>query len=337
MRIILILKRILRLFPVTLGVLLIVFSLMHLAPGDPVELMMGEAGHVTEEEIQQLRTQYGLDKPLYVQFLKYIAKASVGDLGVSFVKKQPVTSVIASRLPATVELTLAALILALLIAIPVGIISAVYHYSAVDRLTTTTSLIGVSIPGFYLGIILILIFGMSFQLLPVSGRSTYGAEPKIVTGFYLLDSLLTGNFKALKSTMKHLILPAITLAGATVAITVRMVRSSMLEVIRQDYIRTARAKGLSERKVLLKHALKNALVPTVSVVSLQVGVLLGGNMIIETVFSWPGLGSLAVEAIYARDYPLVQGIVLLYAVTYVFVNLAADIIYTYLNPRVELS
>jgi len=332
----LILKRILRLFPVMFGVLFIVFSLMHLAPGDPVELMMGEAGHVTEEEIQRLRAQYGLDKPLYEQFIKYIANAARGNLGASFVKQQSVVSLIKDRLPPTVELTAVSLILALLIAIPVGIISAVYQYSAVDRLTTTTSLIGISIPGFYLGIILILIFGMIFELLPVSGRSAYGKEPEIITGFYLIDSLITGDLKAFISTIKHLILPAITLAGATVAITVGMVRSSMLEVLRQDYIRTARAKGLPERKVLLKHALKNALIPTVSVVSLQVGVLLGGNMIIETVFSWPGLGSLTVESIYARDYPLVQGIVLLYAIIYVFVNLAADIIYTYLNPRVEL-
>ena len=336
MRFTLILKRILRLFPVMFGVLLIVFSLMHLAPGDPVELMMGEAGHVTEEEIQQLRAQYGLDKPLYAQFIKYISKIARGNLGTSFVQGQPVASLIMSRLPATVELTATALILALLVAIPVGIISAVYQYSAVDRLTTTTSLIGISVPGFYLGILLILIFGMTFELLPISGRSAYGEEPEIITGFYLLDSLITGDFLALLSTVKHLILPAITLAGATVAITVRMVRASMLEVIRQDYIRTARAKGLPERKVLLKHALKNALIPTVSVVGLQVGVLLGGNMIIEMVFSWPGLGSLAVEGIYARDYPLVQGIVLLYATTYVFVNLATDVIYTYLNPRIEL-
>ena len=336
MRFTLILKRILRLFPVMFGVLLIVFSLMHLAPGDPVELMMGEAGHVTEEEIQRLRTQYGLDKPLYKQFIMYIANAARLDMGTSFVQGQPVASLIMSRLPATVELTATALILALLVAIPVGIISAVYQYSAVDRLTTTTSLIGISVPGFYLGILLILIFGMTFELLPISGRSAYGEEPKIITGFYLLDSLITGDFLALLSTVKHLILPAITLAGATVAITVRMVRASMLEVIRQDYIRTARAKGLPERKVLLKHALKNALIPTVSVVGLQVGVLLGGNMIIEMVFSWPGLGSLAVEGIYARDYPLVQGIVLLYAITYVFVNLATDVIYTYLNPRIEL-
>ena len=332
----LILKRILRLFPVMLGVLLIVFSLMHLAPGDPIELMMGEAGHVTEEEIQRLRTQYGLDKPLYKQFIMYILNAARFDLGTSFVQGQPVVSLITSRLPATVELTATALILALLVAIPVGIISAVYQYSPVDKLSTITSLMGISMPGFYLGILLILIFGMTFELLPISGRSAYGEEPKIITGFYLLDSLITGNFLAFISTVKHLILPAITLAGATVAITVRMVRANMLEVIRQDYIRTARAKGLPEHKVLLKHALKNALIPTVSVVGLQVGVLLGGNMIIEMVFSWPGLGSIAVEGIYARDYPLVQGIVLLYATTYVFVNLATDVIYTYLNPRIEL-
>lgn len=334
---VIIIRRLIRLIPTMLGVAFIVFMLMHLAPGDPVELMMGKAGHVTEEEIQELRREYGLDRPLYEQFFTFIANAIRGNFGRSFTKQQPVISVIKSRIPATAELSLISFMIAVVISLPLGAICAVYRRSIIDRLITLISLGGISFPSFYLGIVLMLIFCVNLELLPISGRSIYGAEPTRMTGFYLIDSVITGNLIALVSTFRHLILPSITLGGMAVAVTVRMVRANMLEVLNQDYVRTARAKGVPEWKVVTKHALKNALIPTVSILGLQIGVLLSGNMIVETVFSWPGLGSLAVQGIYARDYPLVQGIVMIYAATYVFVNLVVDILYTKLNPRVEIT
>ncbi len=330
-------RRLIRLIPTMFGVAFIVFMLMHLAPGDPIELMIGEAGHVTKEEIEALRREYGLDKPLHEQFAAFLLNALRGDFGRSFSEQQPVISLIKSRLPATVELSLASFLIAVVISIPLGVLSAVYRDSIFDRIVTLLSLGGISFPSFYLGLILILIFGVGLEVLPISGRSTFGAEPHRITGLYLLDSLITLDVKALLSSIRHLILPAITLGGIAVAVTVRMIRANMLEVLEQDYIRTARAKGLPEWKVVMKHALKNALIPTVSVLGLQIGVLLSGNMIVETVFSWPGLGSLAVNGIYARDYPLVQGIVMVYAATYVLVNLAVDILYIWLNPRVEVT
>jgi len=334
---IIIARRLIRLIPTMLGVAFIVFMMMHLAPGDPVELMMGEGGHVTEEEIQKIRAEYGLDKPLYAQFGSFVVNAAKGNFGRSFMKQQPVMSVIKSRIPATVELSLFSFVFAVLVALPLGILCAVYRRSIIDRIITFVSLGGISFPNFYLGILLIIIFGASLELLPISGRSTYGIESAYVTGFYLLDSLITGNLNAFVNTLRHLILPSIALGGMVVAVTVRMTRTSMLQVLDQDYIRTARAKGLPEWKVILKHALKNALIPTVSILGLQIGILLGGNMIIETVFSWPGLGSLAVEGIYARDYPLIQGVVIIYAATYVFVNLVVDLLYTKINPKVEVT
>ncbi|HEX29213.1 TPA: ABC transporter permease [Candidatus Poribacteria bacterium] len=330
-------RRLIRLIPTMFGVAFIVFMLMHLAPRDPIELMIGEAGHVTKEEIEALRREYGLDKPLHEQFAAFLLNALRGDFGRSFSEQQPVISLIKSRLPATVELSLASFLIAVVISIPLGVLSAVYRDSIFDRIVTLLSLGGISFPSFYLGLILILIFGVGLEVLPISGRSTFGAEPHRITGLYLLDSLITLDVRALLSSIRHLILPAITLGGIAVAVTVRMIRANMLEVLEQDYIRTARAKGLPEWKVVMKHALKNALIPTVSVLGLQIGVLLSGNMIVETVFSWPGLGSLAVNGIYARDYPLVQGIVMVYAATYVLVNLAVDILYIWLNPRVEVT
>lgn len=330
------LKRIFYLVPVLLGVSLIVFLFIHLTPGDPIEMMMGEAGGVTDEEIEALRHQFGLDRPLPIQYLRFVSNAAQGDLGQSITDQRPVVDVIRERIPATVELTLCALLFALVLAIPLGIISAWKQHSALDSGATVATLLGVSMPGFWLGIVLVLVFGMRLEWLPVTGRIDYGIPISSVTGFYLFDSLLTGTLATFFSAARHLILPSLALGAATAAISARMIRSSMLEVIRQDYILFARAKGLSEGAIALRHALKNALIPVVSVVGLQVGVLLGGNMIIETVFGWPGLGRLAVDAIYARNYPVVQGVVLLYAVTYVFINLLTDFLYALLNPKIEM-
>ena len=330
-------RRLYHLIPVLLGVSLIVFSFIHLTPGDPIQMMLGESGGVDKEEIERLRHEFGLDKPLPIQFLSFVGKALHGDLGISIIDQRPVAQILKEHIPATLELTFCALIIAILIGIPMGIISAWRSNSALDTTSTVVSLLGISLPGFWLGIVLMMIFSMRLEWLPVTGRISYGVDFQSITGLYLLDSLLTGNLKAFWSAFRHLILPATALGTATAAITARMMRSSMLEVINHDYITFARAKGLSEIVIAIHHALKNALIPVISVLGIQVGVLLGGNMVIETVFGWPGLGRLTVDAIYARNYPIVQWVVLLYAVTYVVINLITDLIYTVLNPRVEIS
>ncbi len=336
MRFVKILERVLIAIPIMLGVAIIVFMFMRLTPGDPVDLMMGDSGSVTQEEEEALREEFNLDKPLYVQMGYFLSGMARGDLGNSFTRRQPVADIIWQTLPATIELALAATVLALLIAMPIGIISAVRQYSVLDRVAMGGSFLGISMPNFWLGIVLILIFAVKLKMFPVAGRIDYGMELHYTTGFYVIDSILTGNWPAFVSSVKHLFLPAVTLGAAMAAIVARVIRSSMLEVLRQDYVILARAKGLNEFRVVVKHALRNALIPTVTVVGIQIGVLLGGNMIVETVFGWPGLGRLAVDAIFSRDYPLVQGVVMIYALTYVIANLVVDVLYTYINPKISL-
>jgi peptide/nickel transport system permease protein len=243
---------------------------------------------------------------------------------------------IGEHLPATIELAMGALFVALIIAVPIGIISAVRQNSLIDRLSMAASFLGSSMPGFWLGIVLILIFAVRLKVLPVQGRLDANIQLENVTGFYVLDSLLTGNWRAFWDSLQHLILPSVALGASVSAVVARVLRSSMLEVLRSDYVQLARAKGAPEYLVILKHALRNALIPTVTVIGLQVGVLLGGNMIIETVFGWPGLGRMVVSAIFNRDFPLVQGAVMIYAFTFVIANLVVDIMYTYLNPKITL-
>ena len=331
----LIIGRLLQLIPVLFGVSLLVFGIMHITPGDPIELMMSQSGNVTEAEIEGMRKEYGLDRPIHIQYLRFISHALRGDLGISYIHKRPVTEIIAARLPATIELTLLALVFSMLVAIPMGILSAVKQYSALDKAGSIFALVGVSAPGFWLGTMLIVIFGAHLGWLPTSSRLGDDIILESQTGYYILDSLLSENWQALGDAIMHLILPAITLGASLTAISMRLTRSSMLDVIRQDYVTFARAKGLPSIVVIVKHALRNALIPTVTLAAVQVGVLLSGNMIVETVFGWPGIGSLAVNAIKARNYPLVQGVVLLYAITYVFLNLFADLLYTYLNPKLR--
>lgn len=330
-----VISRLLLLIPVLFGVSLLVFTIMHITPGDPVELMMSQSGNVDEREIQAMRLEYGLDQPIHVQYWRFISRAVTGDLGNSYIHKSPVVEIIAARVPATVELTLVALLFSMLIAIPVGIISASRQYSLLDKIGSVFALLGVSMPGFWLGTMLIIIFGARLGWLPTTGRLGDDVILQNRTGYYILDAVSSGNLAALIDAARHLALPAITLGAGVTAISMRLTRSSMLEVIKQDYVTFARAKGLPSAVVTIKHALRNALIPTVTLAAVQVGVLLSGNMIVETVFGWPGIGSLAVNAIKARNYPLVQGVVLLYAVTYVFLNLAADLLYTYLNPRLR--
>lgn len=336
MRAIKILERVIATIPIMFGVAIMVFLFMRLTPGDPVDIMMGQGGAVSAGEMERLRHEFHLDQPLSIQLWLFLKDAFRGDLGYSYVQKRPVIDLIVERLPATIELALGALIFGLIIAMPVGIISAVRQNSLLDRFSMAGAFLGISMPAFWLGIILILVFSVRLHWLPVQGRIDHSAGLQEVTGLYVLDSLLTGNREAVASSLKHLALPAVTLGAGVAAVVARVLRSSMLETLRSDYVTLARAKGASEWMVVLKHALRNALIPTVTVVGLQIGVLLGGNMIVETVFGWPGLGRLVVTAIFNRDFPLVQGAVMVYAFTFVMANLIVDVLYTYLNPKITL-
>ncbi|MGH6923223.1 MAG: nickel ABC transporter permease [Propylenella sp.] len=328
-------KRLLQLIPVLFGVSVIVFLMITLTPGDPVEIMLS-GQNATPEQEAALRHDMGLDRPLPQRFATFLVNAVQGDFGLSFFHRRPVIDVIAERLPATIELTLVALVIALAIAIPLGVLAAVKKNTFLDRVATVGALIGVSMPGFWFGILLIILFAVKLHWLPVSGRIGFEFEVPPITRLYLIDTLIQGRFDAFWNALRHIALPALTLGLPMAAIVMRVTRASMLEVLSRDYITFAEAKGLSRRRVLFRHALKNALIPTVTVAALETGSLLGGNMVVETVFGWPGLGRLVVESIFTRNYPLVQAAVLLYALTYVFLNFIADILYTVLNPRIRL-
>jgi peptide/nickel transport system permease protein len=329
------LERLAQLIPVLLGVSAIVFIMMTLTPGDPVDIMLGDQ-QVTPEQEELLRRDMGLDLPPHERFVKFLGNAVTGNFGISFYHRQPVMEVIASRLPATIELSLVALIFALAVSIPLGVVAAVKKNTLLDRLATVGSLFGVSLPGFWFGILLLMLFAVHLQLLPVSGRAGFTSEVSPITHLLLIDTLLHGRLDAFRDALAHIILPAITLGLPMASILMRVTRASMLEVLKQDYITFAEAKGLSRTRILVKHALKNALIPTVTVAAIETGSLLGGNMVVETVFGWPGLGRLVVESIFVRNYPLIQAAVLIYAITYVMLNFVADILYTVLNPRVRL-
>jgi peptide/nickel transport system permease protein len=328
-------ERLLQLIPVLLGVSIIVFLMISLTPGDPVEIMLGDA-RASPEQMAAMRHDMGLDRPLVERYLVFAGNALRGDFGQSFFHRRPVAAVMAERLPATIELTLAAMLIAIGLAIPAGVLAAVKRGGLADRIATIGSLLGVSLPGFWFGLLLILLFAVELHILPVAGRMDYAQEVPALTGFALIDTLAAGRLDSFAEALKHLILPALTLGLPSAAILMRVTRSAMIEVLRADYILFAEAKGLPRSRIVGLLALKNALLPTVSVAALEAGVMLGGNMVIETVFGWPGLGRLVVESIFARNYPLVQAAVLLYAVTYVLLNFAADVLYTVLNPRVRL-
>ncbi len=303
-------KRLLLMFIVILGVTLITFSIMQFVPGDPAEMIaIGryDIEDLTQEDIERIRAEEGFDAPMYVQYAKWLKHLLHGDLGRSLITGEPVFSEILTRFPATVELAIASMLISLLIAIPVGIVSATKQYTMIDNVSMVGALLGVSMPNFWLGLLLILLFSLYFGWFPVCG---YGS-------------------------LKHLVLPAITLGTGITALTTRLTRSSMLEVLRQDYIRTARAKGLSEKMIIKKHALKNALIPVVTVAGLQFGTLLEGAVIVETIFAWPGIGKLLVDSIFARDFAMVQGCVLFVAVIFVLVNLLVDVSYIFLDPRIR--
>ncbi len=293
--------------------MLITFLAMRLVPGDVVDILLNE--YYDPKVAEQMRNLFGLNLPLHVQFLHWAGGLLHGDLGSSLVTGRSVMGELLSRFPATLELTISALLLSLVIAIPAGIVSATRRNTPWDYSVRVVSLLGLSTPNFFLGVLLILLFAVTLHWLPSGGYQPWGAGPLV--------------------HLRYLILPTVTLGTAMAAIVMRMTRSSMLEVLRQDYVRTARAKGLGERRIAISHALRNALIPVVTVVGIQVGFLLGGAVIVEKIFSWPGLGTLIVNAIIQRDYPLVQGAVLALALFFVAANFAVDLLYLYLNPRLR--
>jgi peptide/nickel transport system permease protein len=329
------LERLLHLIPVLLGVSAIVFLMTLATPGDPVDIMLGEQ-QATPAQRAALRKDMGLDLPAPQRFIRFLENAATGNFGVSYFQRRPVVNVIAERLPATIELTLAALVIGVVVAIPLGVLAAIRKRTWFDRFATVGSLLGLSMPGFWFGLLLMMLFGVWIQWLPISGRSDIASQVPVVTHFLTIDALLALNFDVLQSALSHLVMPALTLGLPMAAVLMRVTRASMLEVLRQDYVTFAQAKGLSTRRVLYVHALKNALIPTVTMAAMEVGSLLGGSMIVETVFGWPGLGRVVVDSIFTRDYPLIQAAILLYALIYVFVNFLADMLYTVLNPRVRL-
>ena len=316
-----------------LGVSFIVFFMVRAIPGDPAQILLGQ--QATHEQVQQLRAHMGLDKPVVVQYAVFLKEAITGDLGDSIVTGRPVITELLARFPATLELTAFAMFIAVVVGVPVGVISAVKQYSLLDKVTSVLALTGISMPIFWLAMVLILIFGVRLELLPFPGRLSSGVSIQAFTGLVLVDSLLTGNFGAFWDGLKHLIMPALALGTIPMAVITRMTRSSMLEVMGEDYVRTARAKGVVPWRVIFKHALRNAMLPTVTVIGLQVGLLMGGAVITETIFSWPGVGQIAYESIYSRDYAMIQGVVLYGALLFVLVNLVVDILYAVLDPRVR--
>jgi dipeptide transport system permease protein len=329
-----ILRRVLLTIPTFIALMALTFIAIRLVPGDPIEVRTGERG-ISPERLAQFRHEMGLDQPLWVQFWDYLSHVAQGDLGVSIVTKQPVFTEFLSLFPATLELSLVAMIIAVSIGVPLGVLAALKRGSALDYAVTGVAVAGNSMPIFWWGLLLILLFSVKLDLTPVSGRIDilYYFDP--VTGFMLIDSLLSDQDGAFVSALQHLILPAVVLATIPLAVVMRMTRSSMLEVLNEDYVRTARAKGLSPFRVVGLHALRNALIPVITVIGLQVGTLLAGAVLTETIFAWPGVGKWLIESIFRRDYPVLQGGVLLISVLVVIVNLAVDVLYGLINPRIR--
>lgn len=347
-----VIRRLLGLIPVLIGVTLLIFVITRLIPGDPAVALLGQ--RASPEALQTLRENMGLTKPIWLdvrgfmdtgsvavlfdsQYFQYMGNLLRFDFGISIFSRIPVSESLLNRFPATIELTVLAMIFALVLGIPAGVWAALRRGTFADTAVMTVALSGVSFPVFWLAIILIYIFAVQLGWLPPSGRLSTGVDLNTITGLYVLDSLLTWNMPALRSALSHLILPAVALGTIPLAITVRMTRSSMLEVLNQDYVRTARSKGLPRSAVVNKHALRNALLPVVTVIGLSFGTLLSGAILTETVFSWPGIGRWVYDAISARDYPIIQGGVLFVAFIFVLINLVVDLSYAIIDPRIQYS
>ena len=328
------LSRMLTFIPTFIGVTLISFTFIRVLPGDPILVMAGERG-MTEERYAELQAQFGFDRPILVQYWDYLLGVFQGDLGQSFVTKKPVFDEFFALFPATLELSICAIILAVTLGIPAGVIAAVNRGKFFDRMLMTSALVGYSMPIFWWALLLIIVFSGNLSWTPVSGRIDLLYFFPNTTGFMLIDSLLSGQKGAFGSAARHLILPSIVLATIPLAVIARQTRSAMLEVLSEDYIRTARAKGLAPARVNGLHALRNALIPVITVIGLMVGTLLAGAILTETIFSWPGIGKWMVDSIFRRDYPVVQGGLLLVAVFVMVVNLIVDLLYGLINPKIR--
>src|SRR2546421_3320464 len=328
-------RRLLLLILILLGVSLLIFFWIRALPGSPAESLLGE--RATPQLVQPYRHRYGLDKPVYVQYWSYLETTAKGDLGVSVASRRRVTAEIRARFPATVELALAAMVFAITIGVPLGFFAAKHYGGVFDNASLVGSLIGISIPIFFLAIILKYIFAIRLGWLPSVGRISVTNDAKHPTNFYILDAIITRDWATLGDVIKHLILPAIALGSIPLAIITRITRAAVLDVQNEDYVRTARAKGLPPAVVDSRHVLRNALLPVTTIIGLQTGLLLSGAVLTETIFAWPGIGSWLKDAIFNRDYPVLQGGVLFVAVVFVLVNLLVDISYAIINPRIRVS
>ena len=330
-----IIRRTLLVIPTLLGMTVIIFLMLSITPGDPAELLLGE--RATQESLDAMREYLGLKEPLHVQYGMFLKRVVSFDLGETIWSREKVSTEIKERFPATIELALAAMLISSILGVILGIVSATRQYSWFDYTSMVGSLMGVSMPVFWLGLVLMLVFSLTLGWFPMSGRLGAEIDLPVVTNFYVIDALLAWDGEALKDVLLHLALPAIALSTIPLAIVARMTRSSMLEVLRQDYIKTAKAKGLSETKIVLKHALRNGLIPVVTVVGLQFGILMGGAILTETVFAWPGVGKWLYDGVVKRDYMVIQGGTLLVATTFVMVNLVVDVLYAVINPRISVK
>jgi peptide/nickel transport system permease protein len=309
--------------------------MLHMTPGDPAELLLGE--RATDEALEQIREHLGLNEPIHVQYGMFLKRLMKGDLGETIWTRQKVWIEVKQRFPATIELSLVALFISCFAGMILGIISATKQYSIFDYLSMLGALAGVSMPIFWLGLIFMLIFSLNLGWLPLSGRLSIGIDLEVITNYYILDAVLTRNWPAFKDAVWHIIMPAATLSTIPTAIVARMTRSAMLDVLRQDYIKTAKAKGLSNVKVIFKHALRNAMIPVVTTIGLQFGVLLGGAILTETIFAWPGVGKWMYDAVMQRDYMVIQGGTLFIAAIFVVINLCVDVLYAVINPRISVQ
>jgi dipeptide transport system permease protein len=327
-------KKLAALIPTLLGVTLLAFALIRLVPGDPIEVMVGER-RLDPATHARLMQEMGLDQPLYVQYWRYVAELLQGNLGKSLVTREPVSAEFVALFPATIELALAALTLALVVGLTLGVLAALRRGRWFDQFVMGLATLGNSMPVFWWGLVLIMAFSVGLEWTPVSGRVGIEYDVPVVSGFMLIDTLLSDEAGSFVSALLHLVLPAVVLGTIPMAVVARMTRSSMLEVLREDYMRTARAKGLSPARVVVVHGLRNALIPIVTVLGLQVGSLLGGAVLTETIFSWPGIGKWLIDAIARRDYPVVQAAILISALVFIAVNLVVDVLYGVVNPRIR--
>jgi peptide/nickel transport system permease protein len=326
-------RRLVLTIPVLLGVSLIVFIIMHVIPGDPIQVIFAETG-ASPEQREAMRHSLGLDRPLHIQYASYVLDAVRGDFGDSIHFKQPVRGLILERMPATIELAMAGFFVAMIVAIPAGIIASVKRNTIIDHIIMTLATLGISLPTFWVGILLIMFVAVNLGWLPSFGRISYEVGLERVTGFYLIDPLLKGNIPAFKDAVNHLILPSLALGLTSATFTTRLLRSSMLEEIGKPYVRTARAKGIPERAVITRHVVRNAFIPVLSIIGIMIGGLLGGAIITETIFALPGIGRLLIQAISTRDFPLVQGLILFFALIRISINLITDILYVWIDPRI---